>query len=522
MKSITQGYKNEIKQFGRQLYSKITYELDGETIELGVEELNSITPTFQGGILKSVMRELDIDSNVDIPLNTVLTYQFGVKVGNSYEYINYGNFIVYKSEEQKDTRSYKLTCYDKMLYAMKDYEEVVGTYPMTVRDYITELCDTIGLTFKNENDTFANYDKLIPSDLYKEIGYTYRDVLDELAQVTASTICINEQDDELEIRYINETNETIDEESLKDVNVEFGQKYGPVNSIVLSRSAESDNVYLRDEESVTENGLCEIKIKDNQIMNSNDRSDYLQDILDTLDGLEYYINDFTSTGITYFELCDKYDVEVFGNTYSCILLNDETKVTQGLEEVVYTDMPEGSETDYSKADKTDRRINQVYIIADKQAGQIQSLVTQNIENQNQISELQTQMTQTSDSLQVSVSELTEQINQTNQTLNEGLESINETLDNGVESLKNTLVTIDINGISVSTNTSAISTLMTNDKFAIQTSSGQTLAYFGYDYDLGKTVSRMDNLEITTYLTAGYHRQEKMSNGRTGWFYNGGV
>ena len=522
MKTITQGYKDSIKEFGRQLDSKVTYELNGETIELGGEELNSITPVFKGDILKSVMKELDVDSNVDIPLGTVINYQFGVKVGNSYEYINYGNFVVYKSEKQEDTRSWKITCYDKMLYAMKDYEEVAMIYPTTVRSYIDELCQTLGLTFKNASDTFANYDKVIPSDLYKGIGYTYRDVFDELAQVTASTICINEDDDEVEIRYITETNDTIDEEFLKNVNVEFGEKYGPVNSIVLSRSAESDNVYLRDEESVTENGLCEIKIKDNQIMNFNDRSDYLQDILNQLDGLEYYINDFTSTGITYFELCDRYNVEVFGNTYSCILFNDETKVTQGLEEVIYTDMPEGTVTDYSKADKTDRRINQVYIIADKQAGQIQSLVTQNIENETQIRELQTQMTQTSESLQVSVSELTEQLNQTSQDLSESIDNINSTLNDGVETLKNTLVTIDINGISVSTNTSAISTLMTNDKFAIQTKSGSVLAYFGYDYNIGKTVSRMDNLEITTYLTAGYHRQEKMSNGRTGWFYNGGA
>ena len=33
-------------------------------------------------------------------------------------------------------------------------------------------------------------------------------MLDELAQATASTICINESTDELEIRYINNTNDS--------------------------------------------------------------------------------------------------------------------------------------------------------------------------------------------------------------------------------------------------------------------------------------------------------------------------
>ena len=100
-------------------------------------------------------------------------------------------------------------------------------------------------------------------------------------------------------------------------------------------------------------------------MNGNDRVDYLQDILDQLDGLEYYINDYSSTGITYFDLCDRYNVQIGENTYPCIMFNDEVNITQGLEELIHTDTPEDSETDYTKADKTDRRINQTTLIVDK-------------------------------------------------------------------------------------------------------------------------------------------------------------
>lgn len=222
MKAHTNDFKNAIKLHGKQLDSKITYSSDGETIELGVEQLNSITPHYEGGILKSVMRGLSIDSNVEIPKGTVLNFQFGVLVGNSYEYIDFGNYVVNTIEKKEDTNSYLIECCDSMLYAMKDYEAPNITYPITVRSYINAICNKIGLTFKNSNDTFVNYDKEIPNELYSNIGYTFRDVLDELAQVTASTICINESDDELEIRYINDTNDSIDEEFLKDVNVNFG------------------------------------------------------------------------------------------------------------------------------------------------------------------------------------------------------------------------------------------------------------------------------------------------------------
>lgn len=373
MKVHTNRFKEEIGSFGRQIDSIITYKLNGVTQTITSENLNGVTPTFQGSILKSVMKQLDVDSNIDIPIGTSINYKFGVLVDGKFEYLDFGNYVVYSSEKQEDYDSYKIVCYDKMLYSMKQNEDLGVAYPISVRDYLKALCNKLGLNFKNVNDNFVNYSRMIKQELYVGLDYTYRDILDELAQVTASTICLNEND-ELELRYIsNDAVDTIDEEYLKDINVNFGQKNGPVNSIVLSRSAESDNVYLQDEESVQANGLCELKIVDNQIMNWNDRSDYLPEILNKLDGLEYYINDFASTGIAYLELCDRYNVEIGDNTYSCVMFNDELEITQGLVENIHTDMPEETETDYTKADKTDRRINNVSLIVDKQQKEINAL-----------------------------------------------------------------------------------------------------------------------------------------------------
>lgn len=379
MKTHTQDYKNEVKILGRELDNIITYPEGIFFVELGNSQINSISLHYEGSILKSVMKELDIDSNIDIPLNKVLNYRFGIKVDDDYEYLDMGNFVVFSSEKQEDTNSYKIKCYDKLIYSMKDFEDLNITYPITIRNYLIALCNHLGLTFKNSSDTFTNYNKIIKNELYldtegKSLGYTFRDVFDELAQATASTICLDENDN-VEIRYINNTNDTIGKEHLKDINVNFGEKYGPINSIVLSRAGGSDNVYLQDEQSVQQNGLCEIKISDNQIMSDNDRGDFLQGILDRLDGLEYYLNDFSSTGITYYDLCDRYNISINNKTYSCIMFNDEINITQGLEELINTEMPEQSETDYKKADKTDRRINQTIIEVDKQAGEIKELAS---------------------------------------------------------------------------------------------------------------------------------------------------
>jgi hypothetical protein len=151
---------------------------------------------------------------------------------------------------------------------------------------------------------------------------------------------------------------------------------GPINSIVLSRAAGSDNIYKKDQDSIEANGLCEIKISDNQIMNNNDRSQFLQEIADNLFGIEYYLNDYVSTGIMYYDLLDMYNVEIFGKTYNCLMLNDEQVITKGLEENIHTERPETSETDYKKADTTDKKINKTNLIVDKQGQKIEGVISQ--------------------------------------------------------------------------------------------------------------------------------------------------
>ena len=108
-----------------------------------------------------------------------------------------------------------------------------------------------------------------------------------------------------------------------------------------------------------------------------------------------------------------------------------------------------------------------------------------------------------------------------------INAINSQLTNGVGTVKNSLVTINTDGIKVSTDLSKISTLMTNDTFAIKDNTNTYLAYFGYDEIEGRSKAEMDNLTVTNYFTAGYHRtegfiDENTNEKRTGWFYVGGA
>lgn len=326
----------------------------------------------------------------------------------------------------------------------------------------------------------------------------------ELRTFKPNTIITNDLDSDMEVEYGNSF-DTIDEEYFKDINVNFGEKYGPINSVVLSRASESDNIYLRDEESVEKNGLCELKIKENQIMNFNNRDEFLQGIFEKLNGTEYHLNDFASTGITYYDICDRYKINIGDKIYSCVMFNDEILVTQGLEENVFTEMPEESETDYTKADKTDRKINQTYIIADKQNQRIEALTstvsTLNTTTNNNYQEIISKFedyTPTSQTIQLEQSVTQLQTDTYTKT------EINTKLTDGsVTKVRTTSGTFDEEGMHYEkTGAPTKSTINEAGVSVNSSSSDEELLFAGYDKDINQTIVRTENLTIRRYLVVG--------------------
>lgn len=400
MKNIDNAFKEQLTKLGRQIDSKIITP----TQEINANSIYNILLVTKGTILKSMMKELDFEITQELDVGTEIEYKFGILVNTVYTYLSYGKFIIYSKKYNEDTKTYSYIAYDYMLKTMIEYEQLKnGKFPMTLASFLQNICTDLGMSLKSTN--FANSTKMLSEDVYANLNYTYRDVLDEISACTGGSICID-LDEKLEVRYPNYTNETIDEHYFKDINVAFGKVYGPINSIVLSRAAESDNVYIQDEVSVQANGLCEIKIIDNQILNNNNRSDYLEELLEKLNGLTYSINDYSSTGIVFFDFLDYYTVLINEKEYSCLMLNDEININQGLEESVYSKEPKETITDYTKSDKTDRKINKTYLIVDKQNKKIEAVVSDVGEQNEKISKV----TQTLDKLQSEISEIADVTN----------------------------------------------------------------------------------------------------------------
>lgn len=153
----------------------------------------------------------------------------------------------------------------------------------------------------------------------------------------------------------------------------------------------------------------------------------------------------------------------------------------------------------------EEKIKSIKTIVDRNNNTLTTIVEQTTNNTNDLSNLK-------ESVQTQINENKFEIT-----------ALQNKFQDGVESLKNSTITIDVNGIQVSTTTSAIETLITNDTFAIK--SGNTyLAYFGYDAEKETTKSEVDNLKVNNYFVVGHHRIEKFEPDgeyRTGVFYIGG-
>ena len=399
MKARTSGFKNEIKEFGKIITNVISvYENDllstqdnkvlltqddleiisntntsAIDYEIADENIFNVTLVQKGNILSIMMKELDFESDTEIKTGTIVNYKFGLYVNSDFEYLDYGDFIVYKKEYNEDTKHWVYTCYDDMLKTMVMVDNTKNIENVYISNAINYIATKFGLEVNISNELLTEYPNLlkqIPTGTFGDIELTYRDVLNQMCQAVGVSMYVNKK--ELLFKGLKTSIvDTIDKNYLKDTNITFKEKYGQINSLVLSRSEDNDNIYRQDTESISVNGLHEFKIKDNLILLGDNREEFIDNIFDQINGLEFYINDYESYGICYLDWLDFYNVNIDGNTYKCLMLNDEIKIKNGINEVIYTEQPKETVTDYTTASKSDKEVS---FIVDKQRGSINAKV----------------------------------------------------------------------------------------------------------------------------------------------------
>lgn len=379
-------------------------------------------------------------------------------------------------------------------------------------------------TYYEINECFTNSNFVVPNNQFVN-NETCRTIMKAIGMLAYSWVRIG-WDDKCYLDF--EVNKTVLSENIitNDNYYDLTTKneyFGEVNKVIIGmKDVDGENIARVDEESTTEE-IFEITLWDNPLTYTQELREQAIVKANKLFGLKYKPVEMTTTGNPWLignELLEIIDME--GNSIFTYPFDRTISYSGHIKTKIKSQAMSKTDTKYAyegSLDNLNKTIKNTQIIVNKNEQQIQSLVTETENLSDTVVELGTTMTQNKEEFKFSIAGLAE-------TMQNEIDNVNSTLTNGVETLKNSLVTIDINGIQVSTNLSKVSTLITNDSFKIipVNNPDEPLAFFGYDEKEGRSKSEMDNLTVKNYFVAGYHRQENFEidgEKRTGWFYVGG-
>lgn len=388
MIAVSNDFKNAMKQPVKEIDAYIN---GGNEHIQSADDLISYKISCDTNMCKTAMKKLEakILGDHDL-LGKWVNVGFGVRLeDNSFDYLDFGSFQITEITTSKDTDVTQVVGYDKMISTMVPYTPLEVTYPIGLYDYTVALCRVCGLDVAN--NSFVNNDWQITQDLWENInGITYRDILVQIAQATAST-CIIDSNNKVCFKYINPTGEELTYDNM--IKLKLEPMYGEINSVVLSRTPQEDNIYLKDDASIELNGLTEVKIENNEIVDK-DRDNAITPIYNTLHGIYYYPFETTTEGLGWYEIGDSFNVINELNTpFKCVLFNYSITIDGGIREILKATADTKTQTQYQYATPMGKRIKNTEIITNKQQQYIDALVYDMYNEDGTINESFTQVHQ---------------------------------------------------------------------------------------------------------------------------------
>lgn len=383
-------FQEIIQQPGRMVDTNVYYiKPNGGLVLINKNSVESVKHGFNAPLIGTAIKYCELSLKDVITPENEIYIRVNASFENNSTSVTYGPFFAKENPSyDANEKTYTHECYGEMLFMMKPYEKLQGiTYPCRVIDYLEAL--SYQMNFSLNFYELPNGERIMQQDIYDGIDFTYRDVLEDIA--VANAVCFKLEDNELSIikmggEYKNNPPKSgftkagtrkafkgtfksalINDDILKNTNIEFGEHFGPINSVILSRSADSDFIYKRDE---TTDEWHEFRISDNQLLNGNDRDEYLPAIYSTLFGIEYDIFDTQLVGYGGFKELESVKFETGNNIYNSYVFNWENDLTNGYEETIYNEMPEENVPDYPVSDETDKAVKEASIIVNKKISEV--------------------------------------------------------------------------------------------------------------------------------------------------------
>lgn len=374
--------------------------------------------SFEGQVFKTIMQQIEITvKNASEIKGKNVNFEYGILVDNKFEYVNMGEYYIKDVEDDKRKEELVVTGYDKMLNFMKPFKQsdLQLTYPCTMSQLASRMSEICGVEIYSTD--FYNASLVVEEDFFTVQQLTYRDVLEKIAQTTLTTIFIKEN--KLYLCKIGDSVQILDSSYLS--NLVIGEKFGPVNALVLGRGSIEDNIEAVDQNSINTNGRCEIRFDENELID-NKREQVVDSMLEQIKGLEYYTCKASNLGLMWLDPCDVIIAKDRENSeYKTIYLSARVTINTGIFGEMDIKIPETTTTEYKVTSKEEKKTLRVERLAKKNEGLIKDIVEENTETSNKL----TQHEQTMDSITSKVSSVetkAENAQDTADGINENLET----------------------------------------------------------------------------------------------------
>lgn len=144
---VSDNFKRAMKQPIKELQAYI----NGNITLKSEDDLISFKITCDTGMCKTAMRKLEAkyigEHNL---LGQWVHVGYGVRLTDgTFEYLDYGSFLVTEITTVKDTGVTTIIGYDKMINSMKEYTNLSVEYPIKLIDYTKILCEACNLELAN-------------------------------------------------------------------------------------------------------------------------------------------------------------------------------------------------------------------------------------------------------------------------------------------------------------------------------------------------------------------------------------
>lgn len=394
MIEVTEAFKNAARAPVKTIRAIITVDgIDYSSSDNLVSFTKEDTGSYFNVATKSLSFKLIGTNHNLVGEDALVTLEIQTNQDNdTWEPCILGKFTIYEQTTSLEKGTTDFKAYDAVGRMGKTpYESGTITFPCSVSELFDQIANRFNLSkITAEN---PNLDYTITEDLYAKIaGITYRDILAEIAGATCSLAEASGSADQIRLRPPEMTSaETLTYANLKKVKLE--PKYGPINSVVLARTPAEDNIAVTDSESVEENGLTEIKLANNEILDDN-REILARPILNEIDGFYFYPFEITTEGHGWYETGDRLTITDGTNTLEVIITAITLSIGPGMKEIIKGVAPTETKTNYALAGGITKTVFNTEIKVDKQGQMIETVVEEQNILENQVNENYTTITQT--------------------------------------------------------------------------------------------------------------------------------